>query len=664
MKQVLLLMTNRHDLYTIDKIESLMSVINNYTEFYILYNATSNILPTALEPYKDHIFSFTSDILYTMGYQPLGDSLVYGNCHFPVLKFFLAHQEYDYYWTIEDDVVFTGNWSTLIDHYKKDTSDFISALIRTYDDEPQWNWWNSLYTNSESIDKESIIAAFNPIYRMSNRALSLVNQTLLRGWRGHAEVIISTIMRYNSLSIKDMGGSGRYVPKGEEDLFYTTESHSYKALKTQSYHPNFIYHPIKQKISSRVLRKNCVISAVGHNSLHKKWLVNGDNRSFDLHLIVYDDSYGRFYNDADFLFFRKGYKLKLVYDYLMQHPEYLEHYSYFFIPDDDIDTDAFQIERLFRAMEIYSLQIAQPSLRQSYYSFSHTLNVHFSIMRYTNFVEMMLPCFSKDALHKVVETFNANESGWGIEYHWASLINSNEQDMAIIDDITMVHTRPVQTGRSQNIIEMQQYMSKYNLSNTVKETGYLWNNTKATCQTRLIELYNMRTHVLNSLKELVQILIRIVNNGGISRPGLNGISNVALLLHEFSIISENIEYANTAKDIFERINMTNDCQLTQQSFLSGKLGYLWTAKKLSIDTKSFNLFVYNREKNCVTMDNDINTNMLGIEWEEIDTISVPDIMCLITKYLLKSENVDINHLINRTWKLFRELYNIEQQRDI
>lgn len=657
-------MTNRHDLYTIDKIESLMSVINNYTEFYILYNATSNILPTALEPYKDHIFSFTSDILYTMGYQPLGDSLVYGNCHFPVLKFFLAHQEYDYYWTIEDDVVFTGNWSTLIDHYKKDTSDFISALIRTYDDDPQWDLWNSLYTNTESIDKESIIAAFNPIYRMSNRALSLTNQTLLRGWRGHAEVIISTIMRCNGLSIKDMGGSGRYVTKGEEDLFYTTESHSYEALKIQSYRPNCIYHPIKQKISSKVLRKNCVISAVGRNSLHKKWLVNGDNRSFDLHLIVYDDSYGRFYNDADFLFLRKGYKLRLVYDYLKQHPEYLEHYSYFFIPDDDIDTDALQIERLFRAMEIYSLQIAQPSLRQSYYSFSHTLNVHFSIMRYTNYVEMMLPCFSKDALRKVVETFNANESGWGIEYHWASLINSNEHDMAIIDDIAMVHTRPVQIGRSQNIIEMQQYMSKYNLSNTVKETGYLWNNTKAACQTRLIELYNMRTHVLTSLNKLVQILIRIVNNGEISRPGLNGISNVALLLNEFSIISEKIEYANTAKDIFERINMTDECQFTQQSFMTGKLGYLWVAKRLSIDTKSFNLFVYNREKSCVTLDNDINTNMLGIEWEKIDTISVPDIMCLITKYLIKSENVDISHLLNRTWKLFRELYNIEQQRDI
>lgn len=67
--------------------------------------------------------------------------------------------------------------------------------------------------------------------------------------------------------------------------------------------------------------RNCVISAVGRSSLHREW-TRGECH-FDLHLVVYDDSYGEFVNDAPFVCRMKGYKLKLVYRYLLSNPEVL-----------------------------------------------------------------------------------------------------------------------------------------------------------------------------------------------------------------------------------------------------------------------------------------------------------------------------------------------------
>lgn len=44
--------------------------------------------------------------------------------------------------------------------------------------------------------------------------------------------------------------------------------------------------------------KNCVISVVGKSSLHKEWILGICD--FDLHLVVYDNSYAEFVNDMSF----------------------------------------------------------------------------------------------------------------------------------------------------------------------------------------------------------------------------------------------------------------------------------------------------------------------------------------------------------------------------
>lgn len=218
---------------------------------------------------------------------------------------------------------------------------------------------------------------------------------------------------------------------------------------------------------------NCVIAVVGKDSLHRKWIKDSEHRNFDLHLIVYDDSFSRYEGDTPFVCQSTGHKLKLVYEYLMLHADYMEKYDFFFIPDDDVCMTAQQISGFFELMDRYGLKIAQPSLTESYFTFKHTLQDRRFKLRYTDFVEMMVPCFSREALRKVLFTFNENRSGWGTEYHWASLIGSSRTDMAIIDEIAVRHVRPIQSWTRKNFDEMQDYLKKYGLSRQIHVYSFI-----------------------------------------------------------------------------------------------------------------------------------------------------------------------------------------------
>lgn len=659
MRQVILLITNRSDISVLDKIHSLMSLSNESNDFFVLYNGTADSLPKTYANIKERFFCFSNDILYTMGYFPLGDSLALGNCHFPVLKFYLTHPDYDYYWILEDDVTFSGKWDTLFSYYKNDVTDLLSSHIRTYSDYPEWPWWVTLESKEEDFEEKDVICAFNPIYRLSNRALKCIHESLSNGWRGHAEVVLSTILRHNGLTLKDIGGNGRFVPKGEENLFYTQDSHHYEALKIQEIRPNTIYHPIKQKVASSKIRRNCVISAVGANSLHKHWLDGGEDRSFDLHLIVYDKSFSKYYNDADFMSFKKGFKLKLVYDYLKDNPQFLDYYSYFFIPDDDIMADALSIECLFETMDRYSLQIAQPALRQSYFTYMITLMDHLSELRYTNFVEMMLPCFSNHALRKVIDTFNENESGWGVEFRWPLLIETNSKDMAVLDCVPMRHTRPVVQGRTEHTRELNDYLMKYNLSMNVQEKGYVPKKSQSWADGKLEAKRNDRKMLLRKAMMLAEEIIWKKNMGEISKRGLDGLISVALYLKLLADVSEVAAYNDLAQSIVQTLKEEESVICAVESFVSGSLGYKWALNVLNAEAKDSNVADVKRE--CDETETVRLAQVVGSDMKDLHTMSVCKVMLDVSGLQLQTRRSDVNELIYEMWKTMDELCETEKE---
>jgi hypothetical protein len=125
-------------------------------------------------------FTFSDDILTSLNYFPLGFTLVPGSNHFPLLKFYLSHSNYDYYWCIEEDVDFSGDWSALFEEFSSVDADFISSHISHHQNEPEWPWWSALAHPYFVIPQEKRIRSFNPIYRISREALELLHKALSR----------------------------------------------------------------------------------------------------------------------------------------------------------------------------------------------------------------------------------------------------------------------------------------------------------------------------------------------------------------------------------------------------------------------------------------------------------------------------------------------------
>jgi hypothetical protein len=187
----------------------------------------------------------------------IGDQLIPGNIHLVVLDFCRNHPGFDYYWFVEYDVVFTGNWATLMDAVQSDRADLLAGHIRSLPEEPRWPWWETLDLPGSPLPRSSWLRAFFPVYRISRQGLQVVNDCVKLGWSGHYEGLIPCAIRSASLSISDLGGAGTWTPKDRRYRFYSsfsTEAGAVQNAGTLRFRPphyfpllrrNAIFHPVK-----------------------------------------------------------------------------------------------------------------------------------------------------------------------------------------------------------------------------------------------------------------------------------------------------------------------------------------------------------------------------------------------------------------------------------
>ncbi len=138
------------------------------------------------------------DLFGRLPYPPIEGFGILHHSHFPVLDFFLTHSDYDYYWFIEFDVRYSGDWRSFFTFFEPYTHDFIASHIRSYDEEPLWHWWDTLR---------------HPV------------KTILRdrdGWQGFNEVSLPTLLHKGGYRIMDFGGDGRFTPPELKNRSYTS----------------------------------------------------------------------------------------------------------------------------------------------------------------------------------------------------------------------------------------------------------------------------------------------------------------------------------------------------------------------------------------------------------------------------------------------------------
>ena len=195
--------------------------------------------------------------------------------------------------------------------------------------------------------------------------------------------------------------------------------------------------------------KHLIIAAVGDGSLHKEWI--SGHPQYDVALIYYggnDTLAEQYAGEVKYFTRNKGQKYFLVKTFLKANPNLLDNYDYVWLPDDDVSIGSAALNSFFDIAIKYNLYLCQPAMT-GYVSHKITKPRKFTLLRYTNFVEVLAPLMKKEVLLTLMDSFDINESAWGFEFLWAQQLGNPKNKIAIIDAIKMRHTRPVGTDYSR-----------------------------------------------------------------------------------------------------------------------------------------------------------------------------------------------------------------------
>ena len=194
-------------------------------------------------------------------------------------------------------------------------------------------------------------------------------------------------------------------------------------------------------------RDHLVFVRGGKTSLHHDWLKGPGPRSWDLQVSQWidDPDIGA---DGDLpVSIDKGTKWDSVYRYLSANPELMVRYRYIAFMDDDLIFTKQDLNRYFEICEEHGLLLAQPSLHpDSYFCYPILLQCKRTKLRFSNFVECMATAIRTDYLKTFMPRMARVKSGWGMDRIWTVTMPDPAYKSAIIDEISMVHTRPHATG--------------------------------------------------------------------------------------------------------------------------------------------------------------------------------------------------------------------------
>lgn len=211
---------------------------------------------------------------------------------------------------------------------------------------------------------------------------------------------------------------------------------------------------------------NLVIVRIGNRSLHRSFAPAGRaDRGWDLALSTYEMVDDELIAGGDYVHHAVGGKWSGVFDFFRRHPEALEEYEYFWIPDDDIIADEADVGRFFALVRGHGLELAQPSLSLGCWHYHHiTLNNDAFSLRRTNFVELMVPVFHRDLLKRVLPMFEGNWAGLGLDMIWPNFTRAPRRTVGIVDDVVVSHHGELGSflyGRMRNagIVPMIEYRS-------------------------------------------------------------------------------------------------------------------------------------------------------------------------------------------------------------
>jgi hypothetical protein len=226
--------------------------------------------------------------------------------------------------------------------------------------------------------------------------------------------------------------------------------------------------PVISRPEMRAARKRRVLVVVraGSESLHEMWLCGaGTRRNWDLHISYFDDSAASPSNlPADVTTsIEPGTKSQGLVECLTKLADRIKTYDWVWLPDDDLAADSSMLNKFFDVVSEYELALAQPALGAgSHVSYDLTRQRPHMKLRYTTFVDIMAPCFSRQALAECLP--HLDEASCGPEFLFPQLLGYPKDRIAIVDETPVVHTQPLggpTLDRADRLAECEAFLARH-----------------------------------------------------------------------------------------------------------------------------------------------------------------------------------------------------------
>lgn len=183
-------------------------------------------------------------------------------CYMPAMLH-PALRDHDYFWMIECDLDYSGNWRDFFARVMVSDADLLTTTLYRRNQCADWFHW-TWFGTPEDVPQSTHLRCFSPIVRFSRNLLDLYVRCVAdQHWRGHTEALFGTIASHAGLRIEDLGGSGPFCPAAHRLLNYSnTPAHPDLFPGTLIYRPqigsryfheqpdafaerNRLYHPVK-----------------------------------------------------------------------------------------------------------------------------------------------------------------------------------------------------------------------------------------------------------------------------------------------------------------------------------------------------------------------------------------------------------------------------------
>ncbi|MCD7721789.1 MAG: hypothetical protein LUI09_06120, partial [Prevotellaceae bacterium] len=223
--------------------EVLPTEVREAADDWLCYTAEQDLLPLCkdlnypshwLEAHKEQGNPFWTDAAASL----LPVCLYHKQCR---LK---GRRKGSFYWHIEDDAYYKGDWAELLEAFKNSREDLLATHIC---DDPEKMSWVKDTLRGYGLEDMPLRTAFMPLCRVSDRLVDELLKAYQKGAEGHFEALVPTLCahKYGDTSIADLG-----------DRYYTKTDPLHANVGTFGWLPKFeseegdfrqgrIYHPVK-----------------------------------------------------------------------------------------------------------------------------------------------------------------------------------------------------------------------------------------------------------------------------------------------------------------------------------------------------------------------------------------------------------------------------------